>query len=54
MDYFSSWNFYFYVLWISSAIGYGVCLGVLIFSIVDKLVEFLVERLSNLKFKKDK
>ena len=50
MDYFSSWDFWFYVFWISIAIGWGVSTGVGIFFLIGKLIDSLF----SLKFKKEK
>ena len=50
MDYFNSFEFWIYLVWVSSAVGFGLCIGVSLFLLIDKLFN----QLANLKFKKDK
>lgn len=50
MEYINSWSFYFYILWISSAIGFGLCMGMYLFYLFDSILD----NLSKLKFKKEK
>ena len=50
MDYFSSWDFWIYTLWLSAAVGFGLALG---FSLYE-WVNSVVNRLFSLRFKKDK
>lgn len=54
MEYFNSIDFWVYVMWVSSAVGFGFTLGALLFVSVCVLADKLIERLVNLKFKKDK
>lgn len=50
MDYFNSFEFWIYLVWVSSAVGFGLCIGVSLFFLIDKLFN----QLANLKFKKEK
>lgn len=50
MDYINSWDFWFYTLWLSTAVGFGLCMGVWFFFILDSILDSL----SKLRFKKDK
>ena len=50
MDYFSSWDFWFYLYWLSIAIGWGLSIGVSLFF----LTGILIIALFNLDFKKDR
>lgn len=50
MEYFNSFEFWIYVMWVSSAVGLGLCIGVYLFFLIDKLFN----RLDNLKFKRGK
>lgn len=50
MDYINSWDFWFYTLWLSTAVGFGLCMGVWLFFILDSILDSL----SKLRFKKDK
>ena len=54
MEYFNSFEFWMYVMWVSSAVGVGLVLGGFLYLGVVAIVDKLVERLINLKFKKDK
>lgn len=53
-EYFNSFEFWLYVMWVSSAVGFGLVLGGFLYLGVIAIVDKLVERLINLKFKKDK
>lgn len=48
-SYIESWEFWFRIVWYSSAIGFGLALG---FSLYE-WVNSVVNRLFSLKFKKD-
>jgi len=41
-------------MWVSSAVGFGLVLGGFLYLGIIAIVDKLVERLINLKFKKDK
>jgi len=53
-EYFNSFEFWLYVMWVSSAVGFGLVLGGFLYLGIIAIVDKLVERLINLKFKKDK
>ena len=53
-EYFNSFEFWLYVMWVSSAVGFGLVLGGFLYLGIIAMVDKLVERLINLKFKKDK
>lgn len=50
MEYFNSFEFWVYLVWISAAVGLGLCIGVYTFYILTSIFDSL----SKLKFKKDK
>lgn len=50
VNYVESWEFWFRIVWYSSAIGFGLALGVSLYEWANSVVE----RLFSLKFKKDK
>lgn len=50
LEYLGSWDFWFYTLWLSTAVGFGLCMGVRFFFILDSILDSL----SKLRFKKDK
>ena len=50
INYLDSWEFWFRVVWYSSALGFGLALG---FSLYE-WANSVVDRLFKLKFKKDK
>ena len=53
-EYFNSFEFWVYVAWISSAVGFGLVLGGFLYLGVMAILDKLIERLMNLKFKNDK
>lgn len=53
-EYFNSFEFWVYVAWISSAVGFGLVLGGFLYLGIVVILDKLVERLMSLKFKKDK
>ena len=50
MGYLSSWDFWFYLYWLSIAIGWGLSMGVGLFFLTGSLIIALFK----LDFKKDK
>ena len=50
MEYFNSFEFWIYLVWASSAVGFGLTVGVVLF--VGACILF--DRLRDLKFKKEK
>lgn len=54
IGYFNSFEFWMYIMWVSSAMGFGLILGVFLYLGVMAIVDVLIERLMNLKFKKEK
>ena len=50
MGYLSSWDFWFYIYWLSIAIGWGLSIGVGLFFLIVSLIIAIF----NLDFKKDK
>lgn len=53
MEYFNSFEFWVYVMWVSSAVGFGLVLGGFLYLGVMAILDKFIERLMNLKFKKD-
>lgn len=54
MEYFNSFEFWVYVMWVSSAVSFGLTLGYFLYNGVMDLADILLERLVNFKFKKEK
>lgn len=50
ISYIESWEFWFRIVWYSSALGFGLALGFNLFESVNDVLK----RLLNLKFKKDR
>lgn len=50
VNYVESWEFWFRIVWYSSAIGFGLALGVSLYEWATGVIDSLF----NLKFKKDK
>ena len=50
VSYIESWEFWFRIVWYSSALGFGLALGVSLY----KWTTGVIDSLFNLKFKKDK
>lgn len=53
-EYFNSFEFWVHVMWVSSAVGFGLVLGGFLYLGVMAILDKLIERLMNLKFKKEK
>lgn len=49
MEYFNTFDFWVYLVWVSSAVGFGLATGLALF--VGACA--LIDRLLDLKFKKD-
>ena len=50
MEYFNTFDFWVYLVWVSSAVGFGLTVGVFLF--LGACILF--DRLRDLKFKKEK
>lgn len=50
VSYIESWEFWFRIVWYSSALGFGLALGFSLFESVNDVLK----RLINLKFRKEK